>query len=134
MDITNPELYATLSPQLLDLLRQSVMLRLVDDEAQSSRSSYDLASQCLTDIMALGFNNTREEAHFDLGEEMEQNPLAEEIDYDALWERIVFSADAFPDEIQLFKNFIQAINRNEADTALAPAQARVDYLKKIKGR
>ena len=112
MDITNPELYAKLSPQLLDLLRQSVMLRLVDDEPGSGRGSFAVANQCLTDIMALGFNETKEQAHADLGEEMEANPLVEEIDYDALWERIVFSADAFPDEIQLFKNFILAINRN----------------------
>lgn len=65
---------------------------------------------------------------------MEQNPMVEEVDYDALWERIVFSAAAFPDEILLFKNFILAINHNEAATALAPAQARVAYLRAVKGR
>lgn len=134
MTITNPELYAQLSPQLLDLLRQSVLLRLVDDEPQSRRGAYETANQCLTDIMALGFNDTPEEAHIDLGEEMEQNPMAEEVDYDALWERIVFSADSFPDEIKIFKNFILAINRNEIDAALAPAQNRVTYLKAVKGR
>jgi hypothetical protein len=134
MTITNPEPYAQLSPQLLDLLRQSVLLRLVDDEPQSGLGSYEVANQCLTDIMALGFNDTREEAHFDLGEEMEQNPLVEEVDYDALWERIVFSADAFPDEIRIFKNFILAVNRSEAESALTPAQNRVTYLKAVKGR
>jgi hypothetical protein len=39
-------------------------------------------------------------------------------------------ADAFPDEIQLFKNFIQAINRNEADT-ISPGTSQSQSLEKI---
>ncbi|MGI4873604.1 MAG: hypothetical protein ACRYFX_20800 [Janthinobacterium lividum] len=134
MRVTNPDLYARLSPQLFDLLRQSVLLRLPDDNPQGGRSPDELTMQCLTDIMALGLYDTKEAAHAELAEGFKQNPLVEEVDYDELWKRIAFSADAFPDEIQLFKAFISAINRNEADTVLIPAQARVAYLKQLRGR
>ncbi|QJX47817.1 hypothetical protein HMJ29_13035 [Hymenobacter taeanensis] len=132
MEITNPQLYEEMQGEFLAHLRDCVALRLVDDA--SDRSTYEVATQCVTDIMALGFNKTKQAAAADLLEELENNPFIEEAYEEDVWQRIEFSAANFSDEIQLFRQFIQSVNQGNKQEALVPVQARLSLLKLRKGR
>ncbi|GAB3838638.1 hypothetical protein [Hymenobacter jeollabukensis] len=132
MEITNPQLYEELQHDFFHQLRECVALRLVSDA--DGRSTHDVANQCVTDIMALGFNETREAAAADLLEELANNPFVEEVYEEDVLQRIEFSAANFSDEIQLFRQFIQAVNHGRKDAALQPVQARLMTLRLRKGR
>ena len=124
MMITNPELYQELESQFQDLLRQCIST-VLENYDFGQRLKQDVVEQCLSDVIALGFNDDKESAVLELTAEMENNPLVEEVYPDEIKARLDFSDEVFMQEIGIFKEFIESVNSGDREEALRLVNARI---------